>query len=562
MEGPEPHRIPATPETSTLGSILTSEGFDRSDARFESEADKALMERPRFDIRMRLWLAFGLFFLYSLGTTLWAIDMLADLEHRILFLEAADDYMSEIQQARRYEKTFLLYGTNLADAQESAHNATRLFDLHAGRFRSVIGAAALDTLSHHLDAYTRIIDTLDRERPGVEEDLRIHGAELVRSALEYAGKERARLDTMLAWARRIPLILLGVLLVLMTLVITFLYRHIHGTLSRFALYTERIAAGDFTPITPTREYRDEFSTLAVMINRMMRALDRQHRILVESHKLRAMGTLVAGVAHEINNPINNMLLTASVLEEECSAETPPAQREMLEDLIKQAERAKNIVRNLLDFARESETRIKPVELRRIVEQTVKLVRNQARVRKVRITAVLGDSLPLVHGDEQLLEQVVMNLLLNAIEALPEGGEVTVRSDPERREGYLALDIADNGPGIPEHVMSRIFDPFFTTKPKGKGTGLGLSVSRGIVRKLGGYLFVQSRLGEGSLFTVLLPVTTVPSEISATRRDTEAGPGPRAGAGAARTGVATTPAAGGPHAQGADAQGPDGQERGR
>ncbi|MGD8396362.1 MAG: ATP-binding protein, partial [Candidatus Eiseniibacteriota bacterium] len=376
----------------------------------------------------------------------------------------------------------------------------------------------------HLAAYTQLLDTLDREQPGVEEELRTHGSALVQSALEYAGKERARLATMLAWARRIPLILLGLLLALMTLVITFLYRHIHGTLSRFALYTERIGAGDFTPITPTREFRDEFSTLAVMINRMMRALDRQHRILVESHKLRAMGTLVAGVAHEINNPINNILLTASVLEEECDPDTPPAQREMLEDLIKQAERTKHIVRNLLDFARESEARIKPVDLRRSVEQTVKLVGNQARVRKVRITTRLQESLPLVHADEQLLEQVLMNLLLNAIEALPEGGEVTISSDTERRDGYLAFDVADNGPGIPEHVMSRIFDPFFTTKPKGKGTGLGLSVSRGIVRKLGGYLFVQSRLGEGSIFTVLLPVTTMPSEISTARRETGDGPG--------------------------------------
>jgi signal transduction histidine kinase len=120
---------------------------------------------------------------------------------------------------------------------------------------------------------------------------------------------------------------------------------------------------------------------------------------------------------------------------------------------------------------------------------------------------------MVHGDEHLVAQVFMNLMLNALEVLPEGGRICLRSDIERREGFLAIDVADNGPGIPEHAMSRIFDPFFTTKPKGKGTGLGLSVSRGIVRKLGGYLLVESSLGEGSTFTVLLPITTIPSEIS-------------------------------------------------
>jgi len=108
----------------------------------------------------------------------------------------------------------------------------------------------------------------------------------------------------------------------------------------------------------------------------------------------------------------------------------------------------------------------------------------------------------------------MNLIINAIDVLPEKGEIRLSTDAERRNGFLAVDISDNGPGIPGHTLGQIFDPFFTTKPQGKGTGLGLSVSRGIVRKLGGYLLVSSTVGEGTTFTVLLPITTIPSEISA------------------------------------------------
>jgi signal transduction histidine kinase len=100
-----------------------------------------------------------------------------------------------------------------------------------------------------------------------------------------------------------------------------------------------------------------------------------------------------------------------------------------------------------------------------------------------------------------------------LDVLPEKGEIRITFDTEQKEGFLAVNVTDNGPGIPDHILNRIFDPFFTTKPKGKGTGLGLSVSRGIVRKLGGYLHVESELGVGTTFTVLLPVTTIPSDLS-------------------------------------------------
>jgi signal transduction histidine kinase len=251
-----------------------------------------------------------------------------------------------------------------------------------------------------------------------------------------------------------------------------------------------------------------------MINRMVRDLDRQHRILMESHKLRAMGTLVSGVAHELNNPLNNIMLTASLLNEEYSELDDSERREMLMDLISQAERSKKTVRNLLDFARESETKVESLNIRKLLDETTQLLRNQLRVKKIRLNQDLPEVLPAIHGDRQLLSQVFMNLIINAIDVLPEKGEIRIATDVERRNGFLAVDISDNGPGIPEHALARIFDPFFTTKPQGKGTGLGLSVSRGIVRKLGGYLLVSSELGEGTTFTVLLPITTIPSEISA------------------------------------------------
>jgi signal transduction histidine kinase len=502
-----------------LESVLTSEGFAKRDEEFEDAADRALQQRPVFSFRLRLILAFLLFFLLCLGVTLWSIAILANVNERILFLEVADDYTDEIQQARRFEKNFLLYGTNLDDAREHARNAQQLTAENTERFLGVVDRASLRSMNQHVAQYLQLLDELggalsSDERARVEAELRDHGAMMVSLAMDFVNKDRQLVQSMLTLARRMPFFFLGALFLLMVLIVSFFLRQFLGTMSRFMQYTRRIGTGDFTPITPTRKYRDEFSELAVMINRMVRELNRQHQVLVESHKLRAMGTLVAGVAHELNNPLNNILLTASLLSEEFNDMEDADKQDMLRDVISQAERSKKTVRNLLDFARESETRVEPLDVKRLVEHTAELLRNQLRVKKIRLTMEFPEVLPAVHGDRQLLSQVFMNLIINAIDVLPEKGHIELRADTNRREGFLAVDITDNGPGIPGHILRQIFDPFFTTKPKGKGTGLGLSVSRGIVRKLGGYLLVSSELGGGTTFTVLMPVTTIPSEISA------------------------------------------------
>ncbi|NIO27689.1 MAG: HAMP domain-containing protein [Candidatus Latescibacteria bacterium] len=505
---------PETPSPPDLHSVLTSEGFARRDREYDEAADKAILDRPIFNIRLRLILSFSLLFLFTLFITIWIISVLAGVHDKILFLEAADDYKVEIQQARRFEKNFLLYGTNLDDAREHARTAQSLSEENAERFRRVVGEKTLRDMNEHLAVYIQLLDVVGQgNRAEYEGELREHGAKVFAQAQEFVVKERRMVHSMLHLTRNVPFYFLGVLFALMMLVVAFLARYILKALNRFIGYTDRIASGDFTPITPKRRYRDEFSLLALNINRMVRELDQQHRILMESHKLRAMGNLVSGVAHELNNPMNNILLTASLLEEEYDSLEDSEKQEMLQDLVAQVERTKKIVRNLLDFARHSETKFEPLDMKTILEKTVELVANQIRMKKVRLIMDVPDVLPAVHGDSHLLGQVFMNLIINALDVLPEKGEIRISTNTNRRDGFVGVDVTDNGPGMPGHVLSQIFDPFFTTKPKAKGTGLGLSVSRGIVRKLGGYLLVKSELGVGSTFTVLLPVTTIPSDIT-------------------------------------------------
>jgi signal transduction histidine kinase len=185
---------------------------------------------------------------------------------------------------------------------------------------------------------------------------------------------------------------------------------------------------------------------------------------------------------------------------------------LVQDIIHETERSQAIVRNLLDFARKSEAQLEPIELKQIVEDSITLVANQIKIARVKLATSFADSLPVIHGDEQLLKQVFVNLLLNAVDALPPKGNLWISTRMSNDDGYVAVDVRDDGPGIPSHILPRIFDPFFTTRKKGKGTGLGLSVSRGIISKLGGEISVSSAPGAGTTFTVLLPVTDRPSDI--------------------------------------------------
>jgi two-component system NtrC family sensor kinase len=179
------------------------------------------------------------------------------------------------------------------------------------------------------------------------------------------------------------------------------------------------------------------------------------------------------------------------------------------DLVEQAGRAQRIVRNLLDFARESEITTERLDVAEVLRDTTRLAANPIRLAGAKITLDLAENLPPVHGDKQSLSQVFVNLLLNALDSVKKGGRVRIAAASEHDRGWIEITVTDDGCGIPAHVLPHVFDPFFTTKPRGKGTGLGLSVSLGIVRQHGGDIRVESTAGKGTTVTVMLPAALVP-----------------------------------------------------
>ena len=475
-------------------------------------------ERPSISIRTRLIIAFSLIFALCAIITLWSIYTIDRVIDKIQFLETSDNYKAEIQEARRFEKNYLLYGTNMSDAQLHLQNAEKILKENSETIKKILGPKDFNIMNKHLTNYHALLKQLgeiqsENDKKIVETALRDHGSQMIETALNFERIERESVNEMLILASRIPFIFLGLLLLSIIFIVSFLARQLLGTLARFTQYTERIGNGDFSPLAPQRKYRDEFSQLRMAFNKMIREIDHREKIMVESHKLRAVGTLVAGVAHELNNPLNNTMLTAAMFQEDYKKLKDEEKLEMIQDIINETERSQRIVRNLLDFAREGEAKLITLHLNDIVEDSIKLVANQIKLSQITLIRNLSMNLAPIFGDAQMLKQVFINLILNAVEILPKKGEIIVNTFKSKEEDYVVVEIKDNGPGIPEHVLPRIFDPFFTTKSKRKGTGLGLSVSRGILSKLGGYITAESQHGEGASFKVYLPTTKVPSNIS-------------------------------------------------
>jgi signal transduction histidine kinase len=239
------------------------------------------------------------------------------------------------------------------------------------------------------------------------------------------------------------------------------------------------------------------------IERQKEQLEVVNRQLLHSAKLASVGELASGMAHEINNPIGIILgRTDYILTTQ--DDLPAEAKEDLKVVRNQAERVASTVRSLLTFARSSPLRIQRVDLAQVVDQAIALELPRCHTAKVEIERSYSERIPTIQADPDQLQQVLVNLMNNAIDAMPKGGRLGISLANGGSE-QVVVNISDTGTGITEENQARIFDPFFTTKPAGKGTGLGLAVSYGIIRDHGGEIRVNSSPSKGSTFTIVLPV---------------------------------------------------------
>ncbi|HID74847.1 MAG TPA: HAMP domain-containing protein, partial [Planctomycetaceae bacterium] len=419
-----------------------------------------------------------------------------------------------VQEARRYEKNYFLYGSegDLYDALAHIHAAAVILE-RTTDIRAVLNANEYRDLSQYLGRYESLLGELatrdfggrgptGQRDPGVEKQIRYFGHQILTYAADMVRRERNNMRRTASSLQIVAICALVLNLIVMLWVATELTRQILRPLGRAVEYTQRIARGDFSLITPKRKYRREFSNLAVAINRMILELRRNQERLLQSRKMAAVGTLTPGIAHELNNPLNNISITAEALLDGLENYSREEIRKMLKDIFTQTERAGATVRNLLDFTRAADSGTEPVDVKELIGASLRLVGNELAINHIETRTEFSDHLPPVRGSFRTLQQVFLNLFLDAVQAIPDGGRLEVRAE-EDGENYVRIDVADTGCGMPEENRDRIFEPFFTTKPVGEGTGLGLSVSYGIVQKIGGRIEVESEVGKGTVFSVFL-----------------------------------------------------------
>ena len=342
------------------------------------------------------------------------------------------------------------------------------------------------------------------------------------------------------------LVSIGFILLVSLSVGWLLHRMIYVPLGDLEKGAKRLASGNFDSPIPVRG-DDEFGSLARSTNAMMVSVKKSHEELegwvekleekvkertaelrlaeaevARGEKLASIGQLAAGIAHELNNPLTGVLTFTTLLRKKMPEGSGDA--EDLDLVIRETKRCASIIRRLLDFAREKTPEKALVNINQLVEETVRFVERSAALQQIEIVMELDPDLPRLSVDGDLIKQVLMNILVNAQQAIEGRGRITVRTRlhtvrrlPDCAAGAPAVEIAvsDTGCGIPEADLQRIFDPFFTSKEVGKGTGLGLSVSYGIVRAHGGEIAVESTVGEGSTFRVCLPARLPAAETART-----------------------------------------------
>jgi len=251
------------------------------------------------------------------------------------------------------------------------------------------------------------------------------------------------------------------------------------------------------------ELGETFNFMAESIKQRDKELQERTRMIVESKRLATLGQLAAGVAHEINNPLGGVFVYAHLLLEDTPPDDP--RRKNMEKIVKETRRCRDIVKNLLDFSRQTSPKVEEADVNEIVDETIGLAVQQPQFKSVHVETSLCESLPHIMADVSQIEQVFTNILHNAAEAMGGVGTILVCSRLSSDNGMMEVSIKDTGPGIePEH-MDRLFDPFFTTKEVGHGTGLGLAVSYGIIERHEGRIKVESEPGKGTTFVVQLPL---------------------------------------------------------
>ncbi len=427
---------------------------------------------------------------------------------KLRFVEIADDLNASFLEMRLSEKNYFLYHDEsaLLDLKEKIDSTMKSVDLVGKDISRAIGQENLDELKSHLNQYSQVVDDVKTSTRGdmqIEANFRTKGKNLREFSNTITKLERKGVNDIIAKSKNVLFYSFWAVVATAVIVSHFISQKILWSLRAIQRLAKSISQGDFNKIDGAAT-ADEFGSVITAINSMSEELRNREEELIQSKKLASLGILTAGVAHELTNPLNNISMIAQNYQEFYDVLSERNRLELMKKIEGETERIEEIVRNLLDFSKPKEAKLQEMDINETVGKSLELMQNTLDISNIEVRKELGQGLPHVYIDDHQIQQVLVNLIVNAVHAMANGGVLKLSTRLGDEGGTVKVDVIDTGKGIPAEFIPHIFDPFFSTKGVG-GTGLGLSVSYGIIKNHKGTIKVESTVGAGTTFTIEFPV---------------------------------------------------------
>ena len=477
-------------------------------------------------IRQKITLGYVAGFLFILLITSIIFVNLILIEERIGFYAIISRFLDTTLEMRRYEKNYFLYRKkeDFSEAMAYIEEATELIRENResfGEFSSSLfswlelfrtkdSSRAGNVSEKALGLLNEYRDLLERDfaagRPDreIEREIREKGRAVTEIAERLSETGTRNIQALIVSARKSLIFSVILFLIGTVLIARMILKIAIQPLKELESGMRKIASGDFEMLSMSSK-NDEIVSLNRAFNRMIKELFAQ-RDIIRSEKLTSLGTMLAGIAHEINNPLSNISTSAQILSEEIDSDDREFRRELIGQIVQETDRARDIVKSVLEFTRERDFKKGEINLLKALRETMRFIRSDLPTY-ITIAFDVPEELT-IFADKQKLQHVFLNLFRNAIDAIPDEGvegKITVTARENKDTEEVEIWFSDTGKGIPEPIINRIFDPFFTTKDIGGGTGLGLYVTHEIIKQHDGSIDVKSQPGTGTTFIIKLPL---------------------------------------------------------
>ena len=463
-------------------------------------------------------------------TGFFAYQNLNLLLTKLRYVEIADDMNASFLEMRLSEKNYFLYKDTsaLKIIQNKLNESKEAMESGRADIIKAIGTRSYQQLESSTHAYLQIISSADVNAPASEElqsRIREAGQRLREFSDHITKMERSNVSRLIADSRTGLFTSLVLILFSALGFSQLISRRILKSLTEIEKVAHAISEGTFTKVEtvqtadqdPVMKFlsrvkcfsfflpnpSDELGSAMKAINSMSEELKKHEELIIQSKKLASIGILTAGVAHELGNPLNNISMMAQAYAELYEDLSREDRLDYMTKIEEETERIRDIVKNLLDFSKPKKPNRSEAHINDVVQKSLKLVQNMISISNIEISVRLADGLPRVFIDINQIQEVLINLITNAIQAAAAGDELHISTRLNVDDNHVEIEVQDTGKGIPPEFLPHVFDPFFTTK-EASGTGLGLFVSYGIIQNHQGSIRVQSEVGVGTCFTIELP----------------------------------------------------------